>query len=204
MRVVAGIARGRPLKSIESKAVRPTSDKVKEAIFSMLEAAAFQRGLAEPGYLADVEEDGGGGPWKRVLDLYAGSGALGIEALSRGAKAADFVEYDAKTRQVIAENLRHTGFSASARIHAMRVEAALSTLDEPYDLILMDPPYGDPGLDAVFVQLCGSKVVGISTFVVLEHARERKVPSGCGPLSLLKTRVHGRTAISIYASAQQE
>lgn len=192
------------MKSIESRSVRPTSDKIKEAIYSMLEAEAFKRGLAEPGYVADIDEDGhGSGPWKRVLDLYAGSGALGIEALSRGALLADFVEVDPNARQVIAENLRHTGLANYARVHGMRVEAALSTLTKPYDLILMDPPYDDPSLDAVFAQLCGSEVVGISTFVVLEHSKLRAVASRCGPLSLLKTRIHGRTGISLYA-AQQE
>lgn len=203
MRVVAGIAKGRPLRSVESRAVRPTSDKVKEAMFGILESEAFKRGLAEPGYLADVE-DGEGFPWPRVLDLYAGSGALGIEALSRGARSADFVEADSRVRQVILENLKHTGLLARCRIHGVRVEAAISTLTGPYDLILVDPPYDEPELDAVFGQLCGSSLVGASTFVVLEHARRRDAPAACGPLSLLKTRYHGQTGISIYAAARQE
>jgi 16S rRNA (guanine966-N2)-methyltransferase len=80
MRIIAGIARGRPLRSVESPTVRPTSDKVKGAIFSILEAEAFKRGLVEPGYIARVEGGELAFPWRRVLDLYAGSGALGIEA----------------------------------------------------------------------------------------------------------------------------
>lgn len=204
MRVVAGIARGRPLRSIESSSVRPTADKVKEAIFSMLEAEAFKRGLAEPGYLADVEDNGGASPWGRVLDLYAGSGALGIEALSRGSQWVDFVEADAQARQAIVENLRRTGFVSRAKAHGMRVDAALSTFTRPYDLILLDPPYNDPAFDAIFQRLCESKLVGISTFIVLEHSRQRNVPSLCGPLVLLKTRYHGRTGISIYASEREE
>lgn len=204
MRVIAGKARGHPLRSIESRSVRPTSDKIKGAIFSMLEAEAFKRGLAEPGYLADVEEGGGGFPWPRVLDLYSGSGALGIEALSRGAEWVDFVEADARAREVIAGNLRHTGLTGRARVHAMRVEMAVSTFVQPYDLILLDPPYGEPNLELVFRQLCESALVGVYTFVVLEHSRERAVPPHCGPLRLLKTRVHGGTGISIYASDQEE
>lgn len=204
MRVVAGIARGRPLRATESSSLRPTSDKVKEAIFSMLEAEAFKRGLAEPGYLADVEEGEASFPWPTVLDLYAGSGALGIEALSRGAQTVDFVEADARARQAISDNLRQTGLASKARIHGMRVEAALSTFAHPYDLILADPPYNDPAFDAVLEQMCESKLVGISTFVVLEHSRQRKVPSGCGPLVLLKTRIHGQTGITIYAAERQE
>ncbi len=191
------------MRSIDSDLVRPTSDKIKEAIFSMLEAEAFKRGLAEPGYLGDVELGDSGFPWPRVLDLYAGSGALGIEALSRGARFVDFVEADARARQVIGENLRRIGLSERARVHGLRVEAAVSTLAGPYDLILLDPPYGDPALDAVLPQLCSSRLVGISTFVVLEHSRQRTVPSECGPLSLLKTRFHGRTGVSIYARRQE-
>jgi len=173
---------------------------VKEAIFSMLVAAAFKRGLAAPGYLADVEDGGGGAPWSRVLDLYAGSGGLGIEALSRGAESTDFVEADAQARQAIAENLHRTGLASRAKIHGMRVDVALSTFTRPYDLILLDPPYDDPAFDAAFQHLCRSELVGISTFVVLEHSRQRTVPSTCGPLALLKTRYHGRTGISVYAA----
>ena len=204
MRVVAGIARGRPLKTIESSVLRPTGDKVKEAIFAILESEAFKRGLAEPGYLADIEDGGGGAPWRRVLDLYAGSGSLGIEALSRGAESVDFVESDALARRVISENLSRVGLASRAKIHGMRVEAALSTFAQPYDLILLDPPYNDPAFDAVFQQLCESPLVGISTLVVLEHSRQRMIPSGCGPIVLLKTRYHGRTGISFYASERQE
>ena len=204
MRVIAGIAGGRPLRSVESRLVRPTSDKVKGAIFSMLEAEAFKRGLAKPGYLADVEAGRGGSPWRTVLDLYAGSGALGIEALSRGAESADFVEADARAREAIADNLRRTELTHKGRIHSMRVEVAISTFAHPYDLILLDPPYDDPTFDSAFHQLCGSALVGISTFVVLEHSRKRVVPPRCGPLELLKTRVHGGTGISIYAAGQQE
>ena len=204
MRVIAGLARGRALRSVDSKLVRPTSDKIKEAIFSMLEAQAFKLGLVEPGYLADVEAGEGEFPFPRVLDLYAGSGALGIEALSRGARTVDFVESDAKTRQAINDNLQRTGLAAKARVHSMRVEVALSTLVGPYDLILLDPPYADTALGEVLEQLCGSDLVGLSTFVVLEHSRQRTMPEVCGRLSLLKTRSHGRTGISIYASRQQE
>jgi len=204
MRVIAGSARGRPLRSVESPSVRPTSDKVKGAIFSMLEAEAYKRGLAEPGYLAEAGEGEGGFPWRTVLDLYAGSGALGIEALSRGAESADFVEADPRARDAIAENLRRTGLGHKARIHGMRAETAISTFAGPYDLILLDPPYNDPTFDAVFCGLCHSTLVGVSTFVVLEHSRERSVPATCGPLVLLKTRFHGRTGISIYAADRQE
>ncbi|MGE5620193.1 MAG: RsmD family RNA methyltransferase [Sphingomonadaceae bacterium] len=204
MRVIAGIARGHPLRSIESPKVRPTADKVKGAIFSMLESIAYKRGLVEPGYLARVEEGELAFPWRTVLDLYAGSGALGIEALSRGAAMADFVEADPRAREAIVENLRRTGLASRARVHGMRAEAAISTFKHPYDLILMDPPYDDPAAETVFTLLCESALVGPSTYLVLEHSRQRTVPSRCGPLTLIKSRYHGRTGISIYAAGQQE
>jgi 16S rRNA (guanine966-N2)-methyltransferase len=192
------------LRTIESSSLRPTSDKVKEAIFSMLDAEAFKRGLAEPGYIADVEDEEGSFPWPKVLDLYAGSGGLGIEALSRGAASADFVDSDAGARKAIAENLQRTGLASKAKIHGMHVETALSTFGTPYDLILLDPPYDDPAFDVVFQKLCESDLVGESTFVVLEHSRQRKIPSRCGKLALMKTRLHGRTGISFYATERQE
>ncbi len=177
---------------------------VKGAIFSMLESEAYKRGLAEPGYLGDVEGEERVSPWRRVLDLYAGSGALGIEALSRGAESADFVEADPRARAAVEENLRRTGLAGRARVHAMRAETAISTFAHPYDLILLDPPYREPGFDMVFHKLCESALVGMSTLVVLEHSRERPVPPTCGRLVLLKTRFHGGTGISIYGSNRQE
>src|SRR5438874_12752325 len=100
MRVIAGSAKGRPLVAPKGLEVRPTTDKVKGAIFSMVDAIAFRRA-----------DDVGASPFGRVLDLFAGSGALGIEALSRGAEHVDFVEASAPARAAIVENLRRTGFT---------------------------------------------------------------------------------------------
>lgn len=204
MRVIAGIAKGHPLRSIESRSVRPTADKIKGAIFSMLESAAYRQGLVEPGYLSRVEEGELAFPWRSVLDLYAGSGALGIEALSRGAEAVDFVEADPRAREAIAENLKRTHLASRARVHAMRAEAAISTFNHPYDLILLDPPYNDPAAESAIRQLCESALVGPDSYLVLEHSRQRSVPSDCGPLTLVKTRFHGRTGISLYTAGRQE
>src|SRR5213592_2862493 len=110
MRVIAGRARGRPLKSPVSGNVRPTSDKLKGALFSQLEALAYKRGF-EP----EVDEQGNerfaaGRAWPRVLDLFAGSGALGIEALSRGAESATFVDRSNDACAAIRKNLGQLGF----------------------------------------------------------------------------------------------
>src|SRR5919206_3890041 len=112
MRVISGSARGRHLRAAGS--TRPTADLIKGAIFSMLEALAYKRGFepdAERGDFAAAVA------WPRVLDLFAGSGALGIEALSRGAASAEFVEQDAEAARMIASNLRGTQLQERATIH---------------------------------------------------------------------------------------
>src|SRR3954447_21260754 len=99
-------------------ATRPTTDKVKEAIFAMLSAEGLRRAEAS----GEIDF-----PWARVLDLYAGSGALGIEALSRGSEHVDFVDSNARARAAIQDNLHRTGFGEQASIHGLRAETAVST-----------------------------------------------------------------------------
>ena len=119
VRVIAGLARGRPLPAPARAPTRPTADKIKGAIFSMLDAEALRRGF-EP--VADDEEHDGqfaaAVAWPRVLELYAGSGALAIEALSRGAAHADLVESSADARRAIVANLEKTGLTERASVHA--------------------------------------------------------------------------------------
>src|SRR5437016_13996319 len=136
------MARGRPLRAAPE--TRPTADLIKGAIFSMLEALAYKRGF-EP------DEDGNlaaGLAWPRVLDLFAGSGGLGIEALSRGAESADFVEQDRDAARIIASNLRTTDLEERARVHQTPVDVALRRVRGPVDLVFLDPPYaGTPSLE---------------------------------------------------------
>lgn len=186
MRVIAGSAKGRTLVAPKGLAVRPTTDKVKGAIFSMLQAEAFRR--AEAGAL----------PWRRVLDLYAGTGALGIEALSRGADHVDFVEMNARARAALSENLQRTGLASRASVHAMRAETAVSTFSVPCDLILLDPPYGDPGLPGLLEALGRSAILKEGALLVVEHARSTVLPARIGTMCLARTRYHGTTAISLY------
>jgi 16S rRNA (guanine966-N2)-methyltransferase len=123
MRVIAGEAKGRRLQTLGGKDVRPTSDRVREALFSTL-----------------GERVGGA----RVLDLFAGSGALGIEALSRGASFAVFVENMSGAIEAIQTNLDTTGFSERAKVVLGPVSRYLATgSDEPFDMVLADPPYSE-------------------------------------------------------------
>src|ERR1700682_2633267 len=119
MRVISGTARGRPLRA--ALQTRPTADLIKGAIFSMLEALAYKRGFEpdEEGNLAAALA------WPHVLDLFAGSGGLGIEALSRGAASAEFVEQSRDAARIITANLRTTGLDEHARVHLAPVGAEL-------------------------------------------------------------------------------
>jgi 16S rRNA (guanine966-N2)-methyltransferase len=153
----------------------------------------------------------------RVLDLYAGTGALGIEALSRGARWADFVEYDEKACAVIRENLWLTHLDGCGRVVRARVERIISEaagvggdtphspVRGPYDIILLDPPYGDPHLKDILERLALSPLVGGHTMVVVEHSKRVTLPESVGGrLVLMKTRCHGDTCVSMYRSIPQE
>ena len=188
MRVIAGSARGRTLASPPKPrasgrpGVRPTSDLIRGAIFDMLDAM--------------------GTDYSRVLDLYAGTGALGIEALSRGDGAADFVEADGPTASIIAENLKRTGFEARGRVHRLTADRAIARLSGPYTLVLADPPYYDEGGLASVAAVAASALVDETTVLVLEHFKKNAAPDAMGPLRMHKSRAHGDTAVAIYVGEE--
>ena len=177
MRVTGGVARGCRLKSPPAS-VRPTSDLVRSAIFDALDA----RGVDDA----------------RVLDLYAGSGALGIEALSRGAGRCDFVERETRNAALIRENLRLAGLEERGRVHRMTVERAPERLSGPYSLVLADPPYDDETALAALERIAGSGLVEPGTTLVLEHSRRRQAPQALGQLRLAWSRRYGDSQVSIY------
>jgi 16S rRNA (guanine966-N2)-methyltransferase len=208
MRVIAGMARGRPLRAPTDPTTRPTSDKIKAVIFSMLEAEALKRGF-EPEE-GDEEKDGrfaAAVAWPRVLELYAGSGALAIEALSRGARHADLVEASRDARQAITANLQRTGLAERAAVHGLTSERAVSTFRGPYDLILLDPPYDADGVLTVIDQLGTGHLLERSGIVVWEHRRSVTPPEhvagadGAPRLQLMRTRSHGTASVTLYGSA---
>ncbi len=191
MRVIAGRAKGRRLmgpasgragsRSRRGRAggTRPSSDLVRGAVFSAL---------------ASMEAD-----MSRVLDAYAGSGALGIEALSRGAGWCDFVEREAAACAVIKENLRATGFAEQAKVHCLAVERAQERLTGPYTLVLADPPYADARAFPALEALAASPLVQAGrTVLVLEHSAREEAPARLGPLTIVSVRRHGDSAVSIY------
>ena len=177
MRIAGGTARGRRLKG-PAAGTRPTSDLVRAAIFDTLEAQGIDM--------------------SSVLDLYAGSGALGIEALSRGAARCDFVEADAKNAAVIRENLVLAGFQKQGSVHRMRVERAAGALAGGYSLVLADPPYDDGAAPGALERIAGSRLAGPGTTLVLEHSSRREAAGQIGPLRLAWSRRYGDTQVSIY------
>jgi 16S rRNA (guanine966-N2)-methyltransferase len=140
-----------------------------------------------------------GASYDRVLDLYAGSGALGVEALSRGDGTADFVESDAGAAATIGANLAVTGFESRAKLHRLTAERAADRLSGPYTLVLADPPYYDEGASEVVRRFAASPLVDDETVLVLEHHRRQSAPDELGALRLYRSRRHGDTVVSIYA-----
>jgi 16S rRNA (guanine966-N2)-methyltransferase len=177
MRVIAGTLGGRRLKAPRGRATRPTSDRVREALFSIL------------GEIADA----------RVLDLFAGSGALGIEALSRGAAGAVFVERDGSAAAVLRENLRALGIGPErAELRRAEVLGALekaSARGEKYDLIFIDPPYREaPGLSAGLAARL-PELLAPGARIVAESDRRSKLALG---LPAETERRYGDTSITIH------
>ena len=173
MRVIAGTARGVPLVVPRGSATRPITDRVKETLF---------------GILGDRVPDA------RVLDLYAGSGAIGIEALSRGARMVDFVERDRAALGALRSNLERTRLDADARVHDHDVERYLaSTGDGPWDIVALDPPYEARAMVAPLRGLLPHLAPGAS--VVLKHFWRTELTDIDG-LSVVRQRRFGETMLT--------
>ena len=175
MRIVAGTARGRPLVNPRGERTRPTSDKVRAAVFNLL-GQFFEGG------------------W--VLDLYAGSGALALEALSRGCARAVCVEADRAAAEAILRNARRCGFLELLSLRRERVEVALPALaGAGFALAFLDPPYA-LGPEQALGLLPPTLAAGARA--VAEHDRRRPPPERLGPLACVLRRDYGDTGISIY------
>ncbi len=186
MRVIAGSAKGRRLKTVASRKVRPTADRVKEAVFSMISSRVELAGVG-------------------VLDLFAGSGALGIEALSRGAKRATFVERDRQTCRVLLDNITACGFKGQSEVLTRSVSGAIGELAERssvFDLILIDPPYADGVLGDVLAELDRAGIAAPGSVVVAEHGGDEEVED-VGDFRLTRTRRYGSTSVTLLTSEPQ-
>jgi 16S rRNA (guanine966-N2)-methyltransferase len=204
VRVIAGSARGRTLSAPAGERTRPTADKLKGAIFSMLEAEAFKRGFSPDADDEGNERFASAIAWPRALDLYAGSGALGIEALSRGARSCDFVENNGEARETLLKNLGRTQLRPRAKIHPTSVEVAATSLRGPFDVVFADPPYAEQEARPVLAQIASSPLLSDMAIVVWEHAASLEPPEVLGRLQLLRTRRHGSSAITLYAVSAED
>jgi RNA methyltransferase, RsmD family len=178
MRVVAGEFGGRFLKSLEGKTTRPTTDKVKGAIFNMI-GPYFDGGL--------------------VLDLYAGSGSLGIEAVSRGMSEAILVEKDFRAQKVIQENIKMTKEEKKFKLLKMSAERALNNFtDEKFNLVLLDPPYAKEEIVKNISNLESNSHLASDAVIVCETDKTVDLPENIGSWIISKEKIYGISKITIY------
>ncbi len=177
MRVISGIAKGVNLKTPDGLATRPTTDRVKEAMFSIIQF--------------DL-------PGAKVLDLFGGTGQLGIEALSRGAQSAVFVDASEVSCKLIKENLKRTKMEASASVIRSDYEAFLKRCKEKYDIILLDPPYIEVFLENSLKLITEIDILQTNGIMVTERPLEKELPWNFPGFSRSRDYKYGKTLLTIY------
>lgn len=180
VRVISGRAKGRPLKSVPGTGTRPTTDKVKEALFSMI-GPYFDGGAA--------------------LDLFAGTGGLGIESISRGMDKAVFIDADSKSLDTIKANLAATGFTSQAEVFRNDAARALKVLERRgyrFHLVFLDPPYRMKNGDALMTELRHKGLLHDDALIVLEYESSYTYPETLEGFQHLRSARYGETAVSIY------
>jgi len=179
MRIIAGEARGVRLATPEGRDIRPTLDRVREAFFSIV-------GPALPG--------------SRFLDLYSGTGANGLEAISRGAARADLVESDRAAHTLIGQNIARTKLGDRARLHALTLPEGLRRLtqDAPYDFIYADPPHSYTDFDSIVAAIAENALLAPGGVFILEHATRTPTADAVGSFNRVRTAVYGETTLSFF------
>ena len=178
MRVITGSARGRRLKELEGQETRPTTDRVKEGLFSALQF--------------DIEG-------RRVLDLFAGTGQLGIECLSRGAAAAVFVDQRQDAVRLIRENLAVTALTDRARVVCADALEFLNRAGGPFDLIFLDPPYGTGLLETALARCAGGvDILAPHGIIAAEHPADQPPPPPGGDCRLYRTYRYGKIGVTLF------
>lgn len=181
MRVITGQARGRRLKSREGQEVRPTAARVKAGMFSAIQF--------------DLEG-------RRILDLFAGSGQLGIEALSRGAVHCTFVDAAAESTQIIKDNLAHCGLIGQARVIRADYAAFLARCEEQFDILFLDPPYGKqlfvPAIEAA------ARVLSEAAVILCEHPSDFEFTEPVAGFALSRVYRYGKICVSLLRRVKGE
>ena len=177
MRVITGTARGRKLQTLEGLDTRPTTDRVKEGLFSALQF--------------DIEG-------RKVLDLFAGTGQLGIECLSRGAQSAVFVERRKDAVALIRDNLKTTELTAKAKVVSGDSMEYLKSLREKFDIIFLDPPYAENLLESAIAHIAKFDILAPHGIMAAEHPADKVLPALAPPYRVQRTYRYGKIALTIY------
>ena len=177
MRVITGSARGRKLKDLPGLDTRPTTDKVKESIFNIVQF--------------DVEG-------RRVLDLFAGTGQLGIEALSRGAEKCVFVDQSREAARVVRENLEHTGFENQSRVVQGDSISFLTSCREKFELCFLDPPYATDLLEKALFKMAEIDIMSENGIIVCESALDKLLPQLPPPYRMGREYRYGKIKLTLY------
>lgn len=181
MRVITGLAKEKRLNTLEGESVRPTPERVKEAIFSAIQF--------------DLEG-------RSFLDLFAGSGQMGIEALSRGAAYCLFADVNPQAADIIRKNVEAAGFTANSKVIRGDYAAVLTGTDRTFDFIFLDPPYA-AGLLLKAAEL-SQRVLAPQGVLICEHPKEQPLPDTLGDLKRTKLYKHGRVHFSFYKREETE
>lgn len=183
MRVITGTARGRRLNELKGYETRPTTDKVKEGIFSAIQF--------------DVEGS-------RVLDLFAGTGQLGIEALSRGAASAVFVDRRADAVKLVRDNLALCRLSERAQVVCADAMAHLAATRGKYDLIFLDPPYEEDLLERAIAHIAKFDILTPHGIIVAESPEDKKLPALSAPYGIYREHRYGKIKVTVYHRSGEE
>lgn len=181
MRVIAGEQKGRRLVTPEGLHTRPTSDKVKEALFSII-----QFDLADACF----------------LDLFSGSGQMGIEALSRGAKRSVFVDMDKKAIDCINKNLKETGYTNKSYVHYGDVGGFLMSTKEKFDIVFLDPPYREDLINPIFEKV--TEVCKKNAIIICEVLEKQPLAENVNGFSLKRRYRYGKTELALYRCSEAE
>lgn len=180
MRVIAGTARGHKLKSLEGRTTRPTADRVKEALFNILMPIV---------------------PGAVFLDLFAGTGSVGIEALSRGAQAATFVDENQDCIRIIKDNLEHTKLAENASVvkgNAFDAIRMMASKGNKYDIIFIDPPYGSGIPDRIIEDIGRLGILKEDGIIAVEKSKKHGMGAQFGDIILKDVRTYGNTELAFY------
>lgn len=180
MRVVAGTKKGHPLQAVPGKGTRPTVDKVKESIFNVI-GPYFDGGI--------------------ILDLYAGTGGLGIEALSRGAEKCIFVDANRKAVSIVSANLDTTGLRAQAEVYRNDANRALNALKKremTFDIVFLDPPYAEQKIESQIAIMVDHGLLAPDAMIVAEHDEKDELRERIESVVKIREITYGQTTITVY------